>query len=71
MDALLRLFRKLWLLIRREQFDRELAEEMAFHREEAEKSLEAERHESRQGSVRGSETIRKCNTTERAQPSGR
>ncbi|HVH86995.1 MAG TPA: ABC transporter permease, partial [Terriglobales bacterium] len=42
MDALLRLFRKLWLLVRREQFDRELAEEMAFHREEAEKSLEAE-----------------------------
>ena len=32
-------FRKLWLLIRRDRFHRELDEEMAFHREQAEKEF--------------------------------
>jgi hypothetical protein len=36
MDLLLRFFRRLWLLVRREQFSAELADEMAFHREQAE-----------------------------------
>ncbi|HYL09494.1 MAG TPA: ABC transporter permease [Candidatus Acidoferrales bacterium] len=42
MDAILRFFRKLWLLIRRERFHDELAEEMAFHREQVEKEFCAE-----------------------------
>ncbi|HEX4322593.1 MAG TPA: ABC transporter permease [Acidobacteriaceae bacterium] len=32
-------FRRLWLLIRRDRFHRELAEEMAFHREQAEREF--------------------------------
>jgi len=40
MEAVLRLLRKLRLLFSREQFDRDLAEEMAFHRAETEKDLE-------------------------------
>lgn len=36
MDLLFRFFRRLWLLVRREQFSAELADEMAFHREQAE-----------------------------------
>ncbi|HEX7288511.1 MAG TPA: ABC transporter permease [Candidatus Angelobacter sp.] len=42
MDAMLRFFRKLWSLIRREQFDRELEEEMAFHREQAKQQYQAD-----------------------------
>ena len=42
MDAILRFFRRLWLSIRRERFHGELAEEMAFHREQAEKNLRAD-----------------------------
>lgn len=42
MDSILRLFRKLSLLFRRGRFNDELAEEMAFHREQAEKELQAE-----------------------------
>ena len=42
MDAVLRMFRKLSLLIRREQFNGDLAEEMAFHRELRAKELERE-----------------------------
>ena len=37
-----RFFRKLKILIRGDKFNRELEEEMAFHRTEAEKSLRAE-----------------------------
>jgi len=42
MDWMLRLFRKLTILIRGEKFNRELAEEMAFHRAEAEKNFRTE-----------------------------
>jgi predicted permease len=42
MDSLVRFFRKLWILVRREKFDSELEEEMAFHREHAEEQLQAE-----------------------------
>jgi macrolide transport system ATP-binding/permease protein len=41
MNALLRLFRKIAVLLRRERFDQELQEEMAFHREQAAKEFEA------------------------------
>src|SRR5271166_4428406 len=39
MDAIVRFFRKLPFLLHREQFNSELDEEMAFHREQAEKEL--------------------------------
>ncbi|HYL92284.1 MAG TPA: ABC transporter permease [Alphaproteobacteria bacterium] len=39
MDAILRFFDKLRMLIRRDKFDSELEEEMAFHREQTEKQL--------------------------------
>jgi putative ABC transport system permease protein len=42
MDALVRFFNKLWILVTRRRFDIELEEEMAFHREEQEKALQAE-----------------------------
>src|SRR5277367_503873 len=42
MDWMLRLFRKLTILIRGEKFNRELEEEMAFHRAEAEKNFRTE-----------------------------
>lgn len=42
MEALLRLFRKVWMFARRKQFSDDLAEEMAFHREQSQKELEAE-----------------------------
>ena len=42
MDSLLRFFRKFWIFVRREKFNNELEEEMAFHREHAEKQLQAE-----------------------------
>ena len=42
MNSLVRFFRKLWILVRREKFDSELEEEMAFHREHAEEQLQAE-----------------------------
>jgi len=42
MQALARFFRKLSLLVRREQFQRGLDEEMAFHREQVERDLESE-----------------------------
>ena len=41
MNALLRLLRKIAVLVRRESFDQELQEEMAFHREQAAKEFEA------------------------------
>ena len=41
MNALLRLLRKIAVLLRRGSFDRELQEEMAFHREQAAKEFEA------------------------------
>ena len=41
MNALLRVLRKIAVLLRRESFDRELQEEMAFHREQAAKEFEA------------------------------
>jgi macrolide transport system ATP-binding/permease protein len=41
MNPLLRLLRKMAVLLRRERFDQELQEEMAFHREQAAKDLEA------------------------------
>ena len=42
MDSLARLLRKLRIFIRREKFQNELEEEMAFHREESEKDLRAD-----------------------------
>jgi putative ABC transport system permease protein len=42
MDALVRFFNKLWILVTRQRFDSELEEEMAFHREQQEKALQAE-----------------------------
>jgi macrolide transport system ATP-binding/permease protein len=42
MDSLVRFFRKLWILVRREKFDSELEEEMAFHRKHAEEQLQAQ-----------------------------
>jgi macrolide transport system ATP-binding/permease protein len=41
MNALVRLLRKIEILLRRETFDQELQEEMAFHREQAAKEFEA------------------------------
>jgi macrolide transport system ATP-binding/permease protein len=41
MNALVRLLRKIQVLLRRESFDQELQEEMAFHREQAAKEFEA------------------------------
>jgi putative ABC transport system permease protein len=42
MEGLLGRFRKLWLLVRRDKFNRELDEEMAFHREQAEAEFQSE-----------------------------
>jgi len=42
MNALVRFFRKLGILVRREKFNGELEEEMAFHREQAEKEFVAD-----------------------------
>ena len=39
MDLVPRFFKKLWLLIRRDDFNRDLEEEIAFHRQQAEKVL--------------------------------
>jgi len=54
MNYLARLFRKMWILIRREKVRGDLAEEMAFHREHAEREFqtdgmpsEAARHAAR------------------------
>ena len=41
MNALVRLLRKIAVLLRGQSFDRELQEEMAFHREQAAKEFEA------------------------------
>jgi macrolide transport system ATP-binding/permease protein len=42
MKSPIRFFRKLWIFVRREKFNSELEEEMAFHREHAEKQLQVE-----------------------------
>src|SRR5882757_9306989 len=42
MDSITRFFKKLRLLVRREDFHLELEEEMAFHREQAERQLQEE-----------------------------
>jgi putative ABC transport system permease protein len=42
MEVMPRWLRKIWFLVRRRQFKDELAEEMAFHREQVEKQLQAE-----------------------------
>ncbi|MGA7379523.1 MAG: ABC transporter permease [Terriglobales bacterium] len=42
MDAIIRFFKKLSILFTRERFHRELEEEIAFHREQQEKALQAE-----------------------------
>ncbi len=42
MDSIVRFFRKLGFLLRREKFNSELEEEMAFHREQREKELQAD-----------------------------
>jgi len=42
MDPFTRFFKKLWILIHRDKFNRELAEEMAFHREQAEKEFQSD-----------------------------
>jgi len=42
MDAIVRFFRKVWLLLARNRFHRELDEEMAFHREQQEQMLQSE-----------------------------
>ena len=41
MDALARIFRKLGFLFHRQKFNRELEEEMAFHREQQQKEFQA------------------------------
>ena len=42
METLSRIVRRVWLLFRREEFNANLAAEMAFHREQVEKSLRSE-----------------------------
>src|SRR5271166_1511247 len=42
MDPLIRCFKQLWIFVRREKFSSELEQEIAFHREQAEKELQAE-----------------------------
>ena len=42
MDAMVRFFKRLWMLVTRGRFHSELEEEMAFHREQQEKALQAE-----------------------------
>src|SRR5277367_6155412 len=42
MDAILRFFRKLGFLLRRDKFNNELEEEMAWHREQQEKELQSD-----------------------------
>ena len=42
MNYVARFFRKMWILVRREKFRDELAEEMAFHREHAEQEFQAD-----------------------------
>ena len=42
MDSIVRFFNKLWILVRRKKFNSELEEEMAFHREQAEKQMEGD-----------------------------
>ena len=42
MDSLMRWLRKLWIFVRQEKFDNELNEEMAFHREQIAKELQAD-----------------------------
>ena len=42
MESPIRFFRKLWIFVRREKFNSELEEEMAFHREHAEKQLQVQ-----------------------------
>jgi macrolide transport system ATP-binding/permease protein len=41
MDSLTRWLRKLWIFVRREKFESELSEEMAFHREQTAKEFQA------------------------------
>lgn len=41
MDSLMQWLRKLWIFMRREKFDNELKEEMAFHREQTAKEFQA------------------------------
>src|SRR5882672_6818145 len=48
-------FRRLWILIRRDRFQRDLDEEMAFHRESQEREFEAggmARKQARQAAMR-------------------
>ena len=42
MDAISRFFKRVWMLFTRQRFHSELEEEMAFHREQQEKALQAE-----------------------------
>ncbi len=42
MDSIARFFKKLWIFVRRQKFRGELDEEMAFHREQAEKEFRAD-----------------------------
>ena len=42
MEPVIHFFRKLWLLVRRDKFNDELTEEMAFHREEAARQMQTE-----------------------------
>src|SRR5690242_3210125 len=42
MDAVLRFFRRVRLFIRREQFNKDLSDEIAFHHEQSEQKLRAE-----------------------------
>lgn len=42
MDSIVRFLRKLWIFVRREKFDRELEEEMAYHRGQKAQELQAE-----------------------------
>ncbi len=70
MDAIIRFFKKLSILFTRERFHRELEEEMAFHREQQEKTLRA-RASPRRGEVRGHAAIWKCCTAERKESGDR
>ena len=68
MDSIFRFFRKLGILLRREQFSSGLEEEMAFHHEQREKELRAEGMSGRIGALCRDPRIRQRSAAERAEP---
>ena len=42
MESVVRFLKKLWIFVRRENFERELADEIAFHHEQTRKQMEAD-----------------------------